>query len=171
MHRLNCLPQLFFIVLLFTLVSCAPDTILSPTESTTTTSNQNMVNACTQVIDKFIQANPCKDWDEFHNLFSPESRHYQSTPMALNDLSCDLKTSSTVLQILPAEEWWEAENPNQVFPDSAKPTLSNEHVFFVKYEIQWQSGVTPPSKNPIRMLAWMVFDDDSETCLIRDFGW
>jgi hypothetical protein len=147
-----------------------PANTLSP-QTVPTTSIQKIDSACTQVIVKFLQTDPCKNWDEFHHLFTPASRHFQSTPIPSNDPSCDLKTSNTILRIMPADEWWPLENPNQHLPESAKPTLPNEYVFFVEYEIQWRPGVVPASENPARMLMWMVFDNDNSTCLIREFGW
>jgi len=120
-----------------------PINTLQSTPTIQTTPKYDVNNACEQAIVEFLQANPCKEWDEFHNLFTPDSRHFQSTPMANNDPACDLKTSNTILRIMPADEWWQSENPNQPFPESAKPKSLNEYVFFVEYETQWQPNVIP----------------------------
>jgi hypothetical protein len=170
--------NLLFILLAIVLValgvsSCSPSVypVLQSTPTIQATPTYAINDACEQVIVKFLQANPCKHWDEFHSLFTPDSRHFQVTPMASNDPACDLKASRTILRIMPADEWWQLDNPNQPIPDAAKPESPNEYVFFVESETQWQPGVVPPGANPAGMLIWMVFDNDNGTCLIREFGW
>lgn len=164
---------LFIIFVAFGVSTCSsfiPPTLHS-TPTTQTMPKHSINDACKQTIVEFLQVNPCENWNDFHDLFSTDSRHFQSTPVVISDPACGLKASNTVLQILPVDEWWQAENPGQPLPEAAQPTQDGEIVFFIEYNAEWQPGVIPASENPGRMLIWMVFDNDSGNCLIRDFGW
>jgi hypothetical protein len=136
---------------------------------TATMNDQQLFNACTETITKFMQSNPCKDWDAYHALFSTKSYGYNATPMAENDPACDMKESVNILQILTVEEWWSMENNGKDLPEAAQPTLPGERVFFVKVETTWRPGVVPPSQIPGTTLMWML--PENGKCLIRDFGW
>ena len=162
---------LVIVLLLLGLSSCSPSINPVVQATPTQTSALTVTDACEQTIVKFLNSDTCKRWDEYHRLFAPDSRHFQSTPMASNDPACDLITANTVLRIMSADEWWQSDNPNQPLSEAAKPTATDEFVFFVEYEIQWAPGVIPAGENPATMLMWMVFDTDNRTCLIRTFGW
>ncbi|MBI5293851.1 MAG: hypothetical protein HY869_00130 [Chloroflexi bacterium] len=139
---------------------------ITPTAAIT---DQQVFNACVETITKFMQSNPCKDWDAYHALFSTKSYGYNATPMAENDPACDMKESVKILQILTVEEWWRMENNGKDLPEAAQPNLPGERVFFVKVETTWRPGVVPPSQNPGTMLMWML--PENGKCLIRDYGW
>jgi hypothetical protein len=165
---------MFILLTIIPCVSSCSSFIYSDLQATPTTpaTLQHTVNdVCEQTIIEFLQANPCKNWDDFHNLFATDSRHFQATPMASDDPFCGLKASTDVLRIISADEWWKSENPDKPLPEAAKPTRPDELVFFVEYNTQWQPGVVPASQNPGQMLMWMVFDYSNRTCLIRNFGW
>lgn len=164
---------LFIIFVAFGVSTCSSfvHQTLYSTPTTQTTPKHDIYDACKQTIVEFLQAKPCENWNEFHNLFSTDSRYFQSTPIAISDPACGLQASNTVLRILSVDEWWQAENPGQPLPEAAQPTQNGEIVFFVEYNTEWQPNVIPASENPGRMLMWMVFDNDSGNCLIRDFGW
>lgn len=143
------------------------NTLLRPSPTTQATLTSEIENACVQTIEKFVQSGPCTD--EHHSLIYPNSRYFPATPMATNDPFCNLGTK-TILNVMPADEWWHSIYPNQPIPESAKPTLPNEYVFRVLYEIQWQPGVVPAGDNPFGMFMWMIYDADTGTCLVNEYG-
>jgi hypothetical protein len=135
---------------------------------TATMSDQQLINACVETITKFMQSNPCKDWDAYHALLSPKSYEYKATPMAENDPACDMKESVKILQILPVEEWWQMGNNGKDLPGDLHPVQPGELVFYVETETTWRTqGVTSPtvSNMIMRMLP------ENGKCLMRTFGW
>lgn len=130
---------------------------------------QEIFYACAETITKFMQSNPCKDWDAYHALLSTKSGYYNATRMAENDPACDMKESVKILQILTVEEWWRMENNGKDLPGDLHPIQPGELVFFVKIETTWRPhpGIVPPTINStiMRMLP------ENGKCLIRTFGW
>lgn len=138
-------------------------TLLLPPEATL---SSEIENACVQSIEKFLQVNPCEDWEEYHSLIYPESPYYLATPRANNDPSCDLIASTSILKIMPAAEYYQG-----YVPGVASPKLPNEYVFYVEYKIEWQPGMSPVVGNdPFRKLIWTVYDIDTGKCLINTLG-
>lgn len=122
-------------------------TLLLPPEATL---SSEIENACVQTIEKFLEADPCKNWDEYHNLIYPEGWLFRVTPMANNDPACNLVASKTILKIMTAAEHYQG-----YVPGAISPRLPNEYVFYVEYNIEWQPGVVPVSENPFRIFMWM----------------
>jgi hypothetical protein len=118
-----------------------------------------------QTIEKFLQLDPCKDWDGYHSLIHSVSPHFSATPPASDDPACSLVASTTVSKIMPAAEYYQG-----YVPGAISPKLPNEYVFFVEYYIEWQPGVVPVSENPFRIFMWMVYETDTGQCLVREFG-
>lgn len=138
-------------------------TLFHPPESKLT---EPVRKACVQAIEKYLQANPCENWEEYHNLIHPESQIFQTTPMASNDPACVLTAPKTILTIVPA-----AERTQGYTSGYSSPTLPHEYVFFVEYNIEWQPGVIPVVENPVMMLFHMIYDTDTRACLFYSAGW
>jgi hypothetical protein len=136
---------------------------------TATMTEQEIFYACAETITKFMQSNPCKDWDAYHALLSTKSPRYKATPMAENDPACEMKESVKILQILTVEEWWQMGHNGEDLPGDLHPIQPGERVFFVKTETTWRPhpGVVPPSTDStiMRLLP------ENGKCLMRTFGW
>jgi hypothetical protein len=137
---------------------------------TQTSSNIEIDSICEPIIQKFVLADPCKDWDETNRLLVPENPRYRYTPRAEDSQNCNAELTTKVIRILRAEDWWSLIHSKLPYPESAKATTVNEYVYFIEMQIIDQS-VDPTTKTPSQSLFWMVFDPDEKTCLIRNFGW
>jgi hypothetical protein len=133
-----------------------------------TMTDQLLFDACAETITKFMQSNPCKDWDAYHALLSTKSPFYKATPMAEDDPACDMKESVKILQILPVEEWWQMENKGKDLPGDLHPVQPGELVFFVETETTWRTqGVATPT---ISNMIFRLLPENGK-CLMRTFGW
>ena len=136
----------------------------SPTQSASTIpKDPELDQTCRTTITYFFSVDKSFKIEAVRNLFVASRQD-------LADAVIQRQSPLMVLQILPADEMWRKDHPEDAIPPFMLPEKENQYIYFVEYTGTYASNATEVVPYPRSMLV-IVESTGPDDCKIENYGW
>ena len=118
--------------------------------------------ACRITINLFFNYKQGDDPQAYRDLFVESSKN-------LADSTRPFVEARTILDIMPATQWWQENHEGTPIPGVLQPEGVNEYIYDVKYTGHYDPGTTPYFAYPDSMTITVVADGP-DVCKIKSYG-